>query len=157
MTRPWLVAYDFSAQADDVTEAAARELQASGGHLILLHVYHVPPPPSTFSALGSEMTYTSSRELGEALFENAKSHLEKISAELKVRFPSLSIDVHVREGDAVDEILECAKQQGAGRIVVGTHGRQGLGYFFLGSVAERVVRLSPISVYVVKTSNIAIP
>ena len=43
-------------------------------------------------------------------------------------------------------ILQAAKEGGADVIVLGTHGRRGLSRVFLGSVAEKVVRLSPVPV-----------
>jgi nucleotide-binding universal stress UspA family protein len=45
-------------------------------------------------------------------------------------------------GDIVDEIVACAKNEGAGMIVIGTHGAKGLEKILLGSVAERVVKRS---------------
>jgi nucleotide-binding universal stress UspA family protein len=45
-----------------------------------------------------------------------------------------------------EEVLTRAKAQKADLIVVGTHGRRGLSRALLGSVAEKVVRLSPVPV-----------
>ena len=56
----------------------------------------------------------------------------------------------LREGDPSVEILEAAKESGATMIVMGTHGRSGLAHLFLGSVAEKVVRKSPIPVLTVR-------
>lgn len=155
MGLPWLVTYDFSPHSETILNAAAEEVGArpGGGSMVLLHVYHVPPPPSTFSAIGSEMTYASSRELGEALKASAEKHLAGVAEDLRDRFPEIQVDVAVREGDAVDEILAAAAEKNVGRIVVGTHGRRGVERFFLGSVAERIVRLSPVSVLVIKTPH----
>ncbi len=149
----WLVAYDFSAEANEIVEVAARELQELNGEMLILHVYHVPPPPSAFTALASEMTYASSQELGDALYGNSQKHLEVIADDIQSRFHLVSTKAIVREGDAVDEILEVAKECGVGRIVVGTHGRRGMERLFLGSVAEKVVRLASVSVLVLKTGN----
>ena len=41
----------------------------------------------------------------------------------------------LKQGDAWDAILETAKELGAGMIVMGTHGRTGIGRALLGSVA----------------------
>jgi nucleotide-binding universal stress UspA family protein len=53
------------------------------------------------------------------------------------------------EGEAAQSILDCARQNQADMIVVGTHGRGGLGKVLMGSVAERVFRQSPVPVMTV--------
>jgi nucleotide-binding universal stress UspA family protein len=45
-----------------------------------------------------------------------------------------------RVGDTATSILAVAEEVGAELIVMATHGRTGLSHFFLGSVAEQVVR-----------------
>lgn len=54
----------------------------------------------------------------------------------------------VRTGRASDEIVEAGKDRDA--VLIGTHGRKGLSHLVLGSVAERVVRTSPVPVLVLK-------
>jgi len=49
-------------------------------------------------------------------------------------------------GAASEQILQAAKAHDVGLIVIGTHGRRGLPRALLGSVAEKVVRLSPVPV-----------
>ncbi|HEV8717761.1 MAG TPA: universal stress protein [Candidatus Binatia bacterium] len=49
-------------------------------------------------------------------------------------------EILTRVGDAAQRILETADEVGAELIVMATHGRTGLSHFFLGSVAEQVVR-----------------
>lgn len=55
----------------------------------------------------------------------------------------------VIEGDAADKICELAKSLTCDLIVIPTHGRKGVSRWFLGSVAERVVRLAPCPVLTV--------
>lgn len=50
-------------------------------------------------------------------------------------------------------IVEAAEQEHADIIIIGTHGRSGLERIFLGSVAERVVRLAPCPVLTVRPRN----
>jgi nucleotide-binding universal stress UspA family protein len=50
-------------------------------------------------------------------------------------------------------VLEAAAQNHATAIVVGSHGRRGLRRFFLGSVAESIVRRSDIPVLVVRNRH----
>lgn len=56
-------------------------------------------------------------------------------------------------GDPVRGILQAARAWNADLIVMGTHGRRGLAHFFLGSVAEQVVRESPVPVLTVRDST----
>src|SRR5688572_18074406 len=153
MNPSWLVAYDFSTEAAAVVEKTLEELESRKGQLYLLHVYHVPPPPTSFGSVGSETTYTSAQEFAQALGENAETHLKDVAKDLTKRFPNVTFHAVVREGIAIDEIIEAAKELKVDRVVVGTHGRRGVERFFMGSVAERVVRLSPVSVLVVKTAH----
>lgn len=56
----------------------------------------------------------------------------------------------VRRGAPADCILEYAEEAGADIVVVGTRGRHGPGKYHLGSVAEAVVRRSPVPVLTVR-------
>jgi nucleotide-binding universal stress UspA family protein len=57
--------------------------------------------------------------------------------------------VEVVEGEPVEAIVGVAEKRHATLIVTGTHGRRGIRRFVLGSVAEHLVRSSPIPVLVV--------
>ena len=61
----------------------------------------------------------------------------------------------VRRGDPPKEIVRYAREEGADLIVMATHGRIGLAHVFLGSVAEKVVRRSPVPVFTVKPKIVA--
>jgi universal stress protein A len=56
----------------------------------------------------------------------------------------------VRCGTPAEEIIRFAEQEGVDLIVIATHGRTGLRHIMMGSVAERIVRLSSIPVLSVK-------
>ena len=53
-------------------------------------------------------------------------------------------------GDPADEIVALAEEEKADLIVMGTHGRTGLGRLLMGSVAEAVVRCAPCPVFTFK-------
>jgi len=59
-------------------------------------------------------------------------------------------EILIRVGDAAKAILETAEVVGAEVIVMATHGRTGVPHFFLGSVAERVVRAAPCPVLTIR-------
>jgi nucleotide-binding universal stress UspA family protein len=58
--------------------------------------------------------------------------------------------VAIVEGKPSSAVLDAAKETNATLIVVGSHGRRGLRRFFLGSVAESIVRRSDVPVLVVR-------
>jgi nucleotide-binding universal stress UspA family protein len=55
------------------------------------------------------------------------------------------------------EILHYAKDNDVDLIVMGTHGRRGLGHLFLGSVAEEVVRMAHCSVLTIRERKEPLP
>jgi hypothetical protein len=57
---------------------------------------------------------------------------------------------HIRVDAPAGEIAQLAADLEAKMVVIGTHGRRGLKRFFLGSVAEGVVRMAPCAVLVVR-------
>ncbi len=56
----------------------------------------------------------------------------------------------VRYGHPVEEICHYAEKKFIDLIVIGTHGRSGLARILLGSVTERVLRISPCPVLTVR-------
>jgi len=56
------------------------------------------------------------------------------------------VDIAIREGTATTEILNHAESIHADLVVIGTHGRSGITRLVLGSVAEKVLRQSPVPV-----------
>jgi nucleotide-binding universal stress UspA family protein len=61
-----------------------------------------------------------------------------------------AVETRVVEGLPADAIRGLAAETGARMIVMGTHGRSGLNRWMLGSVAERVLRESPVPVLTVR-------
>jgi nucleotide-binding universal stress UspA family protein len=64
--------------------------------------------------------------------------------------PRIPATIHVRLGDPVDQIVSVATEIAAHLVIVGTHGRRGVRRLLLGSVAERVARMAPCPVIVVR-------
>lgn len=90
----------------------------------------------------------------DALRESLRSEGEHATERVRARAEDAGVDVTtaLREGTPHEEILEYAEAEGIEAIVMGTHGRSGVGRVLLGSVTERVVRLSPVPVLTVGLS-----
>lgn len=74
-------------------------------------------------------------------------------AEARTRAAGIAVEAELFEsysGRVSDLILTEAKEWGAQIIVLGTHGRRGVGRMLLGSDAEQVLRQSPVPVLLVR-------
>ena len=85
------------------------------------------------------------RKRGRALLDRALRRAEQSGVAAD------SVMAESAGGPAADSILREAKNWRADAIVMGTHGRRGLRHVVLGSEAERVVRLSPVPVLLVRS------
>jgi nucleotide-binding universal stress UspA family protein len=85
----------------------------------------------------------------EAAKDVARRDLLELKQELRRKHSYIEgEDYHLflLEGDVAQSILDFAREKAIDVIVVGTHGRGGLGRALMGSVAERVFRQSPVPV-----------
>ena len=78
--------------------------------------------------------------------EGAEKKLQEFVEE---QFESDSCTARVVLGDPAEEILNYAQAEGIDLIIIGTHGRKGLERIIFGSVAERVLKKSPVPVLTV--------
>ena len=147
MMRKWLVAYDFSKQAEAALEIAARHLAPVGGEIVLLHVHR---PLST--AFGAEFAALSPafKDVDSTIADAARARLEAVAEAVRAQHPEVTLRAVVAAGYPPEHIVAVAREEHVGQIVVGSHGRRGLKRVFLGSVAERVVRDADRCVLVVK-------
>ena len=82
--------------------------------------------------------------------EDVDATLEE-AAEL-ARAEDLEVEVHARQGDPADAILDVAEETNAALIVVGNKGMTGAKRFFLGAVPNKVSHHAPCSVLIVRTT-----
>jgi nucleotide-binding universal stress UspA family protein len=64
--------------------------------------------------------------------------------------PDVPVQVRVETGTPYQNVVDMAKREEVDLIVMGSHGHSGLAHLVLGSTAERVIRLAPCPVLVVK-------
>jgi nucleotide-binding universal stress UspA family protein len=144
---PILVAVDFSRGSEAALAWAVDAAIAFEAPLIVLHVVHDPAEAPGY--------YVPRDGRLEEIERVAQDMMEEFVRDARKRLPRFE-DVHRVEtevvvGLPVTRILEVAKRRGARLIAMGAQGRTALGDVLLGSKVERVTRLSPIPVTVVKT------
>jgi len=129
---------DFSQSADQALLLASSLARDHGAGLIILHVA-IPP----MSAYGGVMTPPPPPQDYRRLAE------EQLH---QVQVPGTPIEVERRleVGLPAEVILRVAQEVHCDLIVMGTHGRTGLGRLLMGSVAEQVLRQARCPVLTVK-------
>lgn len=91
--------------------------------------------------------YTQARKYGQDLLDQAKQEIERAGLRVETRLVELK-----RTSDRIPQVIaDEAKAMPAELLVMGTHGRRGLNYLFLGSVAEGVMRLTLCPVLLVRS------
>ncbi len=136
-----LVPTDFSDSSEQALEVAidlATRYQAS---LTLFHAVELPLYGYPGMTVGPIDVLTPVQEA-------AQRQLDATLAALRKRLPS--VQAVLRIGVPWSETLDCAREVRADLIVMGTHGRRGFERALLGSVAEKIVRTSPVPVLTVR-------
>jgi len=72
--------------------------------------------------------------------EQLEKETASLKTELQENYSSIPAEIITVEGGVITVIEAIAKEKNADLIVLGTNGRRGIGKFFLGSVAEEVLR-----------------
>jgi nucleotide-binding universal stress UspA family protein len=140
-----LVPTDFGEAAGRALELAIALASPSEARLTLLHACWIPP--MAYAGLDAGGLYWPT----DAIANAAKKQLEGAVTLAKTKLGHPRIEPVVVSGSPWEQILAAARTRGVDLIVMGTHGRQGMAHALLGSIAEKVVRLSPVPVLIVGT------
>ncbi|ARQ02797.1 nucleotide-binding universal stress UspA family protein [Pseudorhodoplanes sinuspersici] len=143
-----LVATDLSAcSATAITKA--RELGIlDHAKIAVVHALDTPVQSMTFR---SSIPKDRLKEYFAEEEKRAAAELTEFLTKVGLQ-PSRSI-VQCIELSAPETIGDCIREHKADLVVIGTHGRTGAEKFFLGSVAEEILRRSEIDVFVVPASS----
>jgi nucleotide-binding universal stress UspA family protein len=137
--RKILVPVDFSEVAPILAKWAKGFAKQLNAKIILTYILE---DLSTYEGIFVDLKTLT--ELENTLYEGAKKSMEDFLKEHFSDFPD--VEPVLEKGDVVETILRVAQEKGADLIVIGTHGRKGLDRILFGSVAEGVVKNSPIPV-----------
>lgn len=138
-----LVPYDGSEQADAALEYAVT--QHPDDDLVLLHVLdfveagYRAAPEAALAGYWEEW-YEQAESSAEDLLQSAAATIET----------DADVETEVIVGPPANAIVEYIESEDIDAVVIGSHGRDGFSRILLGSVAETVVRRSPVPVTVVR-------
>lgn len=143
-----LIATDGSDLADRALEHGLALAKALAAEVTILTATEL-----TVAMGSAEFTYLNGGELfaelekakaigAQAVLDAARQHAEALAVPATV--------LHVPQRHAADAIVETAEQHHCDLIVMGSHGRRGIGRLLLGSQAAEVLARSQIPVLIVK-------
>lgn len=139
-----LVPVDGSDSSNKALVAALQMARESGGRLRVVHAL-------------DELAYLSGYEFSADLLKVAGEYATRVLDEALAMAKSAGVpaDAKLMQSPGTrlgDLVAEEARSWEADLIVVGTHGRRGMGRVLLGSGAEQVLRLAPVPVLAVRAS-----
>jgi nucleotide-binding universal stress UspA family protein len=133
----FLVALDGKPEHDQALQVAGELAKCFGASLHLLTVIPTLGTVSgEYAATGLLLPGTTSAMLNLTEEYTAES-LEQRAAVWRKQ--GLKVKAEIRRGDPVHQILAAANGEKVDLIVLGTHGKTGMGAFWAGSVAPKVV------------------
>jgi nucleotide-binding universal stress UspA family protein len=140
-----LVPLDGSRASETALEALPGLLGGEGSRVTLVSVLQRPFPLAT--------TYLPHAVTDERLLEERKKRMEAYMSEVRARLAKdgLALDTRVLTADdAARALLDFTKSEKVDLIALSTRGRGGVSRFFLGSVADKLVRGAAVPVLAVR-------
>ncbi|MCU4926242.1 universal stress protein [Halobacteria archaeon AArc-dxtr1] len=144
MARHVLVPIDDSAQSMEALEFACREYPDD-----TITALHVLDPGDFYAATGIEGGAMANYD---RIQEHNEARADTVIEDAVDRAADLGVEINTERviGGVSRSIVDYTDKQDVDHIVIGSHGRRGASRILLGSVAETVVRRSPVPVTVVR-------
>ena len=142
MAKTILVPVDGSEQSEEALEFAITEFPEDD--IVALTV--INPAEAGYAIEGTAPDFPSE------WYESARDEAENLltDAERQAQDSDVSIRTTTEIGRPANTIVEYAEENAVDQIVMGSHGRTGMSRILLGSVAETVMRRSPVPVTIVR-------
>ena len=147
-----LIALDYDPTAQVVAEVGYSIAKAMGAKVTLLHVVSdsvkfISPEHVTIMGFAGQVYPDVVND--DALKLTSLDFLKKSVLHLGDE----SIETIVKDGDIAEAILSTAKDLSIDIIMMGTHSKKWLENIILGSVTEKVLRLTTIPLFVIPTKK----
>ena len=148
-----LIALDYNQSAKTVAEIGNELAIAMNAEVVLLHIildqlyYSTTDQVSIMGFNG----FIDSAQIPMETTEDMKNISQNFLDKTKLHLGNKSIKTIVRDGDFAETILATAEEEKVNLIVLGTHSHKWIESIILGSVAEKVLQLSSIPLFIVPT------
>jgi nucleotide-binding universal stress UspA family protein len=139
-----LLAIDDSKYSEAATDVLVQQIRRETSEVYDLHVV-VPLMLIPYGYMGRVETLP---EAQQEKLKEAKELVEQTAQ--KVQAAGFKVQTGIEEGDPKDAVIEKAAQCKTDVIFVGSHGRQGIDRFLIGSTSQAVLHHAPCSVAIVR-------
>jgi nucleotide-binding universal stress UspA family protein len=132
--RAILTPLDGSRLAEESLRAACATARRTGAVLHMVLVHHPVAPNADSAAMATAID-----ELDRLAREGEERYLEQIAERMRLAH-GIHIETSILDGPVAETIGTHVRQVGAGLVVMTTHGRGVVSRFWLGSVADHLLR-----------------
>jgi nucleotide-binding universal stress UspA family protein len=105
--------------------------------------------PYTTATFDYDQIHAGFCQQAETILTNAQNEARRTD-DVSIETYIIDMGIHSDNDGIAGALEKAAKQYDADLIIIGTHGRRGIKRFFLGSVAEEVIRKSQIPVLIIR-------
>jgi len=136
-----ILATDGSKYSENAVEYAVELAKISGARISAIYVVDT----GVFATIPMDVAWENIYELLKAEGNEATDKVEE-----EAKKSDVDVECFVVEGHPAEEIVKLSETIPADLIVMGTLGKRGLDRFLLGSVAEKISRISKVPVMIVR-------
>lgn len=135
---------DFSKNSDCAFDYAFGIAKRDDGVLYVLHIIPLNPHESYLKTYLTEEDWNKLQVTWQEGL--AKKYNDQYLSQIKDKN---KVKIVTKSGREDEEIVKFALKENIDIIVIGTHGRTGIEHLIIGSVAEKIIRHSPIPVFII--------
>ncbi len=139
--RTLLVAVDGSEYSEKALKYACAIAAPIGAELYVMYVVPMLMNATPYHDTISDQPFLALQKVGEDILARSK----RLALELGCRVTDL-----ISYGDPPARIIEVAEEKGVDLIVMGSRGISGLKRLFVGSTSDKVTRMAPCPVLIVR-------
>ncbi len=146
-----LIALDYDQTAEKVAKEGFAIASSMNADIILMHVASEPVFYSSvgYSPITGFLGYINMKNIKFDSTTEPKIIAQFYLDHFKQHLGNDKIKTHVGEGDFAESILETAKTKHADAIVIGSHSHNWIENLLMGSVTEKVLKLSTIPLIII--------
>ncbi len=145
-----MVPIDYSDNSKAALAYSVDFARSFGASIDIVHVWD--RPTYLTDAVMVQRPGEAHKPIGELIRENAQHDMAEFLSQITIP-ADIKTDSRLLSGEPASALLGELKKGEHDLVVLSTHGRTGLAHLLLGSIAEKLVRLSPVPVLTVPISG----